>query len=102
MSLNTEEGENTEQNEMKELKEQLNETKDVVQLLSKQLSELRDKVSSCNNNNYAHNLTKRLEIYSISAVNDSQPPTLAASLYHVILYNGYYDILYISYQEPNR
>ena len=45
MSLNTEEAENTEQNEMKELRDQLNDTNQVVKQLSSQLSELRDRVS---------------------------------------------------------
>ena len=45
MSLNTEEAENTEQNEMKELRDQLNDTNHVVKQLSSQLSELRDRVS---------------------------------------------------------
>ena len=44
MSLNTEEGENTEQNEMKELRTHLEQTNQVVKHLSVQLSELRDKV----------------------------------------------------------
>ena len=45
MSLNTEEAENTEQNEIKELRDQLNETSVVVKQLSSQLSDLRDRVS---------------------------------------------------------
>ncbi|CAI8026424.1 Inositol 1,4,5-trisphosphate receptor type 2 [Geodia barretti] len=44
MSLNTEEAENTEQNEMKELRDQLNDTNQVVKQLSSQLSELRDRM----------------------------------------------------------
>ena len=44
MSLNIEEAENTEQNEMRELRDQLEETKFVVKQLSSQLSDLRDKV----------------------------------------------------------
>ena len=48
MSLNTEEGENTEQNEMKELRDQLEQTNQVVKHLSIQLSELRDKVIAHN------------------------------------------------------
>ena len=45
MSLNTEEAENTEQNEIKELRDQLNETNKVVKQLSSQLGDLRDRVS---------------------------------------------------------
>ena len=52
MSLNTEEAENTEQNEMKELRDQLNDTNQVVKQLSSQLSELRDRVSLSLTGNY--------------------------------------------------